>query len=113
MFVRKTVYGYNEAIAIRWQEIPNETAGEENEAVKNKHQDELKNEWFAKMSHHSDKCIKSVTREMMQKDGSWKGVRCSVVQFCAFNEEMSTSLKQGKYLDLVDLMHAGLKIAFF
>ena len=61
------MYGYNEAIAIRWQEIPNETAGEENEAVKNKHQDELKNEWFAKMSHHSDKCIKSVTREMMQK----------------------------------------------
>ena len=97
LFVRKTMYGHNESIAIRWQEIPLKVAGEENEAVRKKHQEEFKNEWFAKMSKHSGKCIKSTTRETMQKDESWKGVRCSVVQFCAFNDEMSTSLKQGKY----------------
>jgi hypothetical protein len=94
------MYGYNEGIAIRWQEMPHKRAGEENEAVK-KHQEEFKNEWFAKLSKHSDKCMKSTTREMMQKDGSWKGVRCSVVQFCAFDDEMLTSLKQGKYLCII------------
>ena len=92
------MYGYNEAIAIRWQEIPHQKAGEENEVVKKKHQEEFKNEWFAKMSKHSGKCIKSTTREMRQNDGSWKGVRCSVVQCCAFSDEMLTALKQGKYL---------------
>jgi hypothetical protein len=57
------------------------TVGEENEAVKKKefkNQEEFKNELFAKLSKDSGKCIKSTTREMMGKDVSWKGVRCSV-----------------------------------
>ena len=70
------MYGYNEAIAIRWQEIPNETAGEENEAVKNKHQDELKNEWFAKMSHHSGQMHK--IRNKRNDAKRWKLERCSL-----------------------------------
>ena len=82
--------GFNEAIAIRWCEMPeHETEGN---AVKTNQ----RNVWFPKQSQHKDRCTLSVTREMVQKDGRNKGVRCTVILCSAFDETMCALLKTGK-----------------
>lgn len=79
--------GYNEALAIRWNDIPGVPF--------------TKAELFARLSGHKDKCCLSATREMQQKNSKVKGVRCIVVKTSAFSDDMCSTLRKGKNIHIV------------
>ena len=82
--MRKTELAYLEAIAIRWDCIPDENR------VK-------KSYVFHKLRDFKDLCAISESREMLQENGKMKGVRCVVVHVTAFSSAMQRRLQAGNY----------------
>ena len=82
--MRKTELAFLEAIAIRWDCIPDENR------VK-------KSYVFHKLRDFKDLCVISESREMLQENGKMKGVRCIVVHVTAFSSGMQRRLLAGNY----------------
>ena len=90
--MRKTKLAYMEAIAIRWDCIPDENKAK-------------KAYVFHRLRDFKDLCAISESREMMQENGKMKGVRCIVVHVIAFSSAMQRNLQAGNYYNL-KYMHA-------